>query len=259
MKTENEENLEKVRKEGVRMRGQGEGGRKEGKEIRKEEGWRMSIFHLFLSFSSFFCKNSLLSFFPYFRLSSSTFLYISSFLPHLPPFLLLVFPIFLSSFPSLLPLFLLSFLLSFYLFPSSLFLYIFSLHFLLFLCIHPLFSFLTSSYSPVCFSTFPFLPSLLPLLFLMLPLFLSSFPSSLCLPPLLLATLPLVLFFSLSPSFLSLLPVLSSCFLHISVFPSFLPPPPLPRHISQEGFVLSVRPPLLVFPFISQNLNMVGV
>lgn len=28
MKTENEENLEKVRKEGVRMRGQGEGGRK---------------------------------------------------------------------------------------------------------------------------------------------------------------------------------------------------------------------------------------
>lgn len=112
MKTENEENLEKVRKEGVRMRGQGEGGRKEGKEIRKEEGWRMSIFHLFLSFSSFFCKNSLLSFFPYFRLSSSTFLYISSFLPHLPPFLLLVFLIFLSSFPSLLPLFLLSFLLS---------------------------------------------------------------------------------------------------------------------------------------------------
>lgn len=89
----------------------------------------MSIFHLFLSFSSFFCK-TLFSFFPYFRLSSSTFLYISSFLPHLPPFLLLVFPIFLSSFPSLLPLFLLSFLLSFYLFPSSLFLYIFSLHFL---------------------------------------------------------------------------------------------------------------------------------
>lgn len=71
----------------------------------------MSIFHLFLSFSSFFCK-TLFSFFPYFRLSSSTFLYISSFLPHLPPFLLLVFPIFLSSFPSLLPLFLLSFLLS---------------------------------------------------------------------------------------------------------------------------------------------------
>lgn len=54
----------------------------------------MSIFHLFLSFSSFFCK-TLFSFFPYFRLSSSTFLYISSFLPHLPPFLLLVFPIFL--------------------------------------------------------------------------------------------------------------------------------------------------------------------
>lgn len=159
MKTENEENLEKVRKEGVRMRGQGEGGRKEGKEIRKEEGWRMSIFHLFLSFSSFFCK-TLFSFFPYFRLSSSTFLYISSFLPHLPPFLLLVFPIFLCL--PFLPSFLFSScpFYSHYLFPSSLFLYIFSLHFLLFLCIHPFFSFLTSSYSPVCFSTFPlsFLP-----------------------------------------------------------------------------------------------------
>lgn len=34
MKTENEENLEKVRKEGVRMRGQGEGGRKEGNKER---------------------------------------------------------------------------------------------------------------------------------------------------------------------------------------------------------------------------------
>lgn len=34
MKTENEENFEKVRKEGVRMRGQGEGGRKEGNKKR---------------------------------------------------------------------------------------------------------------------------------------------------------------------------------------------------------------------------------
>lgn len=34
MKTENEENFEKVRKEGVRMRGQGEGGRKEGNKER---------------------------------------------------------------------------------------------------------------------------------------------------------------------------------------------------------------------------------
>lgn len=220
----------------------------------------MSIFHLFLSFSSFFCK-TLFSFFPYFRLSSSTFLYISSFLPHLPPFLLLVFPIFLC-----LP------FLPYFLFSScpfysrsisspppssstfSLFISYFSSVFTLsFLSLLP--------HTLLCVSLhfLSFLPSLLPLLFLMLPLFLSSFPSSLCLPPLLLATLPLVLFFSLSPSFLSLLPVLSSCFLHISVFPSFLPPPPLPRHISQEGFVLSVRPPLLVFPFISQNLNMVGV
>lgn len=221
----------------------------------------MSIFHLFLSFSSFFCK-TLFSFFPYFRLSSSTFLYISSFLPHLPPFLLLVFPIFLSSFPSLLPLFLLSFLLSFYLFPSSLFLYIFSLHFLPHLSSVFTLSFLSLlPHILPCVSLhfLSFLPSLLHLLFLMLPLFLSSFPSSLCLSLLLLTTLPLVLFFSSSPSFLSFLPVLSLCFLHISVFPSFLSPPPLPRHISQEGFVLSVRPPLLVFPFISQNLNMVGV
>lgn len=219
----------------------------------------MSIFHLFLSFSSFFCKNSLLSFFPYFRLSSSTFLYISSFLPHLPPFLLLVFLIFLSSFPSLLPLFLLSFLLS-----LSLPLLPLPLHFLSSFLTFPLYSpFLFFPYFLIFSCVFlyisSFLPSLLPLLFLMLPLFLSPFPSSLCLSPLLLTTLPLVLFFSSSPSFLSFLPVLSSCFLHISVFPSFLPPPPLPRHISQEGFVLSVRPPLLVFPFISQNLNMVGV
>lgn len=259
MKTENEENLEKVRKEGVRMRGQGEGGRKEGKEIRKEEGWRMSIFHLFLSFSSFFCKNSLffLSLLPSFilnfslhflfpssltSLSSPCVSYISVFLSFLtssfPPVLstLIIsspppssstFPLFISYFSSVFTLSFLSLLP--HILPCV------SLHFL------------------------SFLPSFLPLLFLMLPLFLSSFPSSLCLPPLLLATLPLVLFFSSSPSFLSFLPVLSSCFLHISVFPSFLPPPPLPRHISQEGFVLSVRPPLLVFPFISQNLNMVGV
>lgn len=218
MKTENEENLEKVRKEGVRMRGQGEGGRKEGKEIRKEEGWRMSIFHLFLSFSSFFCKNSLLSFFPYFRLSSSTFLYISSFLPHLPPFLLLVFPIFLSSFPSLLPLFLLSFLLSFYLFPSSLFLYIFSLHFLLFLCIHPFFSFLTSSYSPVCFSTFPLFPS-----FLTSP----SFPHA--------SSISVFLSF-LTLSFSSPFNYTSSC--SVFLFVSFLPVLVFPPH-----FCLPVLPP----------------
>lgn len=220
----------------------------------------MSIFHLFLSFSSFFCK-TLFSFFPYFRLSSSTFLYISSFLPHLPPFLLLVFPIFLCL--PFLPYFLSSSCpfysrsisspppssSTFSLFISY-FSSVFTLSFL---------SLLPHILPCVSLHFLSFLPSFLPLLFLMLPLFLSSFPSSLCLPPLLLATLPLVLFFSSSPSFLSFLPVLSSCFLHISVFPSFLPPPPLPRHISQEGFVLSVRPPLLVFPFISQNLNMVGV
>lgn len=102
MKTENEENLEKVRKEGVRMRGQGEGGRKEGKEIRKEEGWRMSIFHLILSFSSFFCKTLFflsfltsvfhpqlfstfpLSFLTYLPFFSLCFLYFSVFLSFLP-------------------------------------------------------------------------------------------------------------------------------------------------------------------------------
>lgn len=227
MKTENEENLEKVRKEGVRMRGQGEGGRKEGKEIRKEEGWRMSIFHLFLSFSSFFCK-TLFSFFPYFRLSSSTFLYISSFLPHLPPFLLLVFPIFLSSFPSLLPLFLLSFLLSFYLFPSSLFLYISSLHFLLFLCIHPFFSFLTSSYSPVCFSTFPLFPS-----------FLTSFPHASSISVFLsVLTLSSSSPFSYTSScsvflFVSFLPLLTSC--PLLVFPPHFCLPVLPPSSSSSS------------------------
>lgn len=229
MKTENEENLEKVRKEGVRMRGQGEGGRKEGKEIRKEEGWRMSIFHLFLSFSSFFCK-TLFSFFPYFRLSSSTFLYISSFLPHLPPFLLLVFPIFLSSSPSLLPLFLLSFLLSFYLFPSSLFLYIFSLHFLLFLCIHPFFSFLTSSYSPVCFSTFPLFPS-----FLTSPSFPHASSISVFLSVLTLSSSSPFSYTSSCSVFLfvSFLPLLTSC--PLLVFPPHFCLPVLPPSSSSSS------------------------
>lgn len=164
MKTENEENLEKVRKEGVRMRGQGEGGRKEGKEIRKEEGWRMSIFHLILSFSSFFCKTL---FFLSFLTSVfhpqlfSTFPL--SFLTYLPFFSLcfLYFSVFLSFLTSSFPPVLSTLVLSLPLLPLP-------LHFLSsfpsspFLCIHPLFSFLTSSYSPVCFSTFPLFPSFLP-------------------------------------------------------------------------------------------------
>lgn len=179
MKTENEENLEKVRKEGVRMRGQGEGGRKEGKEIRKEEGWRMSIFHLILSFSSFFCKTLFflsfltsvfhpqlfstfpLSFLTYLPFFSLCFLYFSVFLSFLtssfPPVLstlvlslpLLPLPLhFLSSFPTF-PLYSPFLFFPYFLILSCVFLYISSISFL------PSFPFFSSCFLYFCL---PFLP-----------------------------------------------------------------------------------------------------